>query len=261
MFWIRKIVAPFLMPISLSLIFSLIGLFLWWFTKKQKSAKVFVFLGIIILILPSYGFFSDTLLKPLEKRYPPLMISGSPSSLPKELRTLKWIAVLGGGNTTDHAVPIKSQLTHESFARIMEGVYLHKKIPGSKLILLGGTILDPITEAEAMARVAEMYGARDQDMVLEKKSRDTEDQAKQIQSIVGNKHFILVTSAYHMPRSMAILKKREMSPLPAPTDYLVKERNCHTIEDFYPHAENLFKSERAIHEYLGIFWSRLRNKL
>lgn len=261
MFRIKKIVAPFFMPISLSLIFSLIGLFLWWFTKKQKSAKVFVFLGIIILILPSYGFFSNALLKPLEERYPPLMLSNAHSSVSKKPTAIKWIAVLGGGHTMDRTVPAISRLTHESFVRIMEGVYLHKKIPGSKMIICGGTILDPLTEAEAMAQVAKIYGVQAKDMVLEKKSRDTEEQAKQIQAIIGKRHFLLVTSAYHMPRAMAILKERNMSPIPAPTDYLVKQRNYRTIEDFYPHAENLLKSERAIHEYLGIFWSGLRNIL
>jgi uncharacterized SAM-binding protein YcdF (DUF218 family) len=263
MFWVKKIAAPFLMPISLSFIFSLIGLLLLWFTKKQKTAKIFIFVGIIVIILPSYGFFSDALLKPLEKHYPPLMISNNHSSVPKKLTAIQWIVVLGGGCTTDHTVPAISQLTHESFARIMEGIRLHRKIPGSKLILSGGTIypLDSLTEAETMAQVARIYGIQGKDMALEKKSRDTKEQAKNIKAIVGSKRFLLVTSAYHMPRAMAIFKKREMSPIPAPTDYLVKQKNYYTIEDFYPRAENLFKAERAIHEYLGIFWYRLRNEL
>lgn len=45
-----------------------------------------------------------------------------------------------------------------------------------------------------------------------------------IKKIVGNDRFLLVTSVYHMPRSMALLEKHKMHPIPASTDYLVKQR-------------------------------------
>ena len=72
MFFLKKLITPFFLPLSLSLELLLIGVVLLWVAKKQKAGKAFLSLGFLLLGLISYDFFPDRLLGPLESRYPPL---------------------------------------------------------------------------------------------------------------------------------------------------------------------------------------------
>jgi uncharacterized SAM-binding protein YcdF (DUF218 family) len=98
-------------------------------------------------------------------------------------------------------------------------------------------------------------------VILESLSKDTKDEARLIKNIVGNDRFVLVTSASHMPRSMALFKKLGMQPIPAPTDYWVKERQGISPAMFFPSSNGLRKAERAFYEYLGLAWANLRGQI
>jgi uncharacterized SAM-binding protein YcdF (DUF218 family) len=179
----------------------------------------------------------------------------------ENIQNVKLIVVLGGGHVSDPKLPITSQISEPSLVRLVEGIRIHRGLPGSKLVLSGGKPFETISNAEIMAGVAIAIGVKNQDLILEDISKDTEDEARLIQEIVGQEQFILVTSASHMPRSMALFKKLEMDPIPAPTDYLVKESLEMNPNKFYPRAENLDRAERAFHEYLGLAWAKLRGKI
>ena len=79
----------------------------------------------------------------------------------------KWIVVLGGGHVSDPRLPANSQISAAALGRVVEGVRLHKAIPGSKLLLSGGAVFDPVPEAEVMARIAVLLGVKPQDIRLE----------------------------------------------------------------------------------------------
>jgi uncharacterized SAM-binding protein YcdF (DUF218 family) len=254
MFLFKKIVAPLFFPIPLILGILLLGLFLVWLTRKQKTGKVIVLIGIIFLGMLSYDAVSDKLLQPLEYRYPSLL------SL-ENIQNVKWIVVLGGGHISDPKLPITSQLSNASLVRLVEGIRLHRELTKSKLILSGGSAFARMSEARIMADVAIAIGVKKEDLILEDISKDTEDEARLIQEIVCQERFILVTSASHMPRSIALFRKLSMHPIPAPTDYLVKESQEMSPGMFYPSVNGLCKAERAFYEYLGIAWAKLRGKI
>jgi uncharacterized SAM-binding protein YcdF (DUF218 family) len=134
-------------------------------------------------------------------------------------------------------------------------------LAGSKLILSGGRGFDPVPNAKIMADVAIAIGLDKEDLVLESLSKDTEDEARLVQKIVGDDRFVLVTSAFHMPRSVALFKKLGMKPLPAPTGHQVKERQGRSPAMVFPRADNLRKAEMAFHEYLGSVWARIRGQV
>jgi len=232
----------------------LLGLILLSLTRRRKAGKIFVLIGIIFLGMLSYDGVSDRLLRPLEYQYPPLL------SL-ENIQNVKWIVVLGGGHTSDSKLPITSQVSEASLIRLVEGIRLYRGVPKSKLILSGGRPFEKISNAQVLADVAIAIGVKKQDLILEDISKDTEDEARLIQEIVSQERFILVTSASHMPRSMALFKKLGMDPIPAPTDYLVKESQKMSPGMFYPGVSGLSKAERAFHEYLGIVWSKLRGQI
>ena len=261
MFILKKIISVFLYPLPLSLLISFLGLYLLWFTTKQKTGKILISVGLIILTLFSYSVVSNKLLRPLERKYDSFEMRGS--SLVSETEdepAIKYVVVLGGGHSSDPELPLMSQIGRSSLVRLMEGIRIYRKYLGAKLILSGGIVFDPVPEAEVLARVAIETGVPERDIILESKSKDTKDQAKFIKPIVSNEPFVLVTSASHMPRSMALFKKLGMNPTPSPIGHYVHVGQGLSPHSFFPSTGDLYKSERAIYEYLGLTWSKLRGQ-
>ncbi len=253
MFLFKKMVGPLFLPLTLCLILLTAGAILVWFQKKGRSGKILVTAGVLLLALTSYGAVANWSAMPLECRYPPLRISDAAGA--------RWVAVLGGGFTPNPQDPATSRLNGETLSRLAEGIRLYRKIPGCKLLLSGGAVFHTAAEAEVMAGAARDLGVREKDMVLESASRDTEDQARTIRDIVGGDKFILVTSALHMPRAVALFEKEKMKPLPAPAGICPGKKETTSPNDFFPNAEALRKTESALHEYLGILWAKMRGKI
>lgn len=254
MFLIKKIISPFFFPLSFSIELSILGFLFIWFSKKKKSGLFLIFLGVFCLSAFSYDYVADLLLKPLETKYPPI-ISVS------KYQNIKWIVVLGGGHSSDPSLPVISQLSEESMVRLIEAVMLQKKIQGSKIILSGGNVFDPIPHAIILKKACLALGMKPTDLLLEDKSKDTKDEALFVKNMVDAKPFILVTSASHMPRSVALFKKQGMKPIPAPVGNLVKKRQEINPGMFFPNIYALRKSQRAVHEYMGIVWGKIRGQI
>ena len=255
MFLLKKIIAPLLFPMSLCLGLLLSGLVLLWFTQKQKLGKILVTAGAALLLLMSYWAVPEALLRPLEYRHAALL------DLDEHV-DVKWVVVLGGGHTSDPRLPANSQLGEASLARVIEGIRIHQLLPDSKLLLSGGGAFDSVPNAVVMGDVARMLGVDESDVVLEAESRDTKDEARLIREIIGEERIVLVTSASHMPRSMALFRKMGMQPIAAPTDYEVKEHQGAVRPSlFFPGADDMEKAERAVHEYLGLVWAWMRGQV
>jgi len=262
LFMVKKIVSQFLNPVALVLEILVLGLFFLWATKRQRLGKILVTLGTLSLLLLSLPFISGKFLTPLEGRYAALLHPETIAWQEVAGATFpKWIVVLGGGHVSDPRLPASSQISSAALGRVVEGVRLYKSIPGSLLLLSGGGVYDPVPEADVMARIAVLLGVKPQDITRERDSRDTEDQAAVISKIVGAEKFILVTSAAHLPRSVALFKKHGLKPIPAPADYQVKDAQGPDPTRFFPQAGPLRLTAAAWHEYLGLAWAWLRGAL
>ncbi|MBT6046866.1 MAG: envelope biogenesis factor ElyC [Candidatus Scalindua sp.] len=262
MFILKKIISVFLYPLPLSLLLSFLGLYFLWFTNRQKAGKILVSVGLIILTLFSYSIITNRFLRPLERKYDTFEIKSS-SAVPEteDESMIKFVVVLGGGHTSDPELPPISQIGKDSLVRLIEGIRVYRKYPGAKLLLSGGAVFDPISEAEIMARVAREIGVPERDIILESKSQDTRDEALFIKPIVGNEPFVLVTTASHIPRSMALFKKLGMNPIPSPIGHSVKDRQGLSYYSFFPGTGSIRNAELAIHEYLGMTWAKLRGQM
>lgn len=260
MFLLKKIVAAIFSPLSMIIGLMGVGLFFIWFTKKQKTGKILITCAAALLLILSYHTVADRLLKPLEQRFPPIMLD-SRTIASEDTSFVKWIVVLGGGHTRDQYLPVTSEISEASLVRLAEAIRIYKRIPGSKIILSGGAVFNRHPEAETLSKTVQMLNVPQKDIVLDNNSRDTEEQAVQVSPIVGKDRFILVTSAYHMPRAVAIFKKTGLLPIPAPTNHMVLKKGNIRPEDFYPSSLALRKVEIAAHEYLGLVWSKIRNRV
>lgn len=261
MFILKKIISGFLSPLPLSLLISLLGLYLLWFTAKWRAGKILVSVGVTLLTLFSYSVIPDRLLRPLERQYNSFEIRSSAAVQKAENESIiKFVVVLGGGHTSDPELPLISHIGSSELIRLIEGIRIYKKYPGTKLLLSGGGGYDPVSNAEVMARVAREIGVPERDIILESKSKDTRDEAIFIKPIVGNEPFVLVTTASHIPRSMALFKKLGMNPIPSPIGHIIKDGQGLSPYSFFPSTGNLYKAEMAFHEYLGLTWARLRGQ-
>jgi uncharacterized SAM-binding protein YcdF (DUF218 family) len=250
-FLIKKIVSRFLFPLPLSLEFLVVGLFLLWFTRRQRTGKWLVTCGTLVLLVFSSRVTSNALLHPLEHQYPAIAVGQIQASGPP----VGFIAVLGGWADLDPGVPVSSHVSSGQMVRLVEGVRLHRVFSGSKLILSGDA-----DSAEGMAQIAEALGVSSGDILPVPQPRDTEEESQQIGRIVGSQPFILVTSASHMPRAMGLFRKRGLQPIAAPTDFLAP-RHAWEPDDFFPDGYKLFKSQTAFYEYMGQAWAKLRGKI
>jgi len=117
-----------------------------------------------------------------------------------------------------------------------------------------------VPDARVLADIAQVIGVDKQDLVLEDNAMDTKDEARFIRELVRDDKFILVTSAAHMPRSMALFRNQGMEPIPAPAGHIIKKRGGFGPGIFFPGAGELYQTERAVYEYLGMAWARLRGQ-
>ena len=104
MFLLKKFIAPFFSPLSLCLIILIIGLFLLWFTRRQKAGKIVVSAGLLFLVITSYSFVFNFQLRSLETKFPALMEFGPVSDI-------RWVVALGGGHNSDPDLPLTSQIS------------------------------------------------------------------------------------------------------------------------------------------------------
>ena len=119
--------------VAIVLLILILGLFLLILSRRKKTGKVFILIGVLLLGTLSYEAVSERLLKPLEYMYPPLIH-------PVNMEDVRWIVVLGGGHTSDQRLSVTSQISDLSLSRLVEGIRLHREIPNSKLILSGGRV-------------------------------------------------------------------------------------------------------------------------
>jgi uncharacterized SAM-binding protein YcdF (DUF218 family) len=200
------------------------------------SAAAVVYLG-------AMGLVGNTLLRPLEGRYPPLQ----DTSLPP----VGYVVVLGSSYTPHDGVTVTAALDSDGLARIVEGVRLARRL-AVRLIVSGGAPRGKTPAAFGYAKLAHDLGIDDASLFILPESLDTADEARSVVSMVGTAPFILVTSAYHMPRAMLWMRRVGAHAVPAPTGQLVNESARYHWDVVLPSSNGLQKSERALHEYLGL---------
>ncbi|MCE5283531.1 MAG: YdcF family protein, partial [Deltaproteobacteria bacterium] len=168
------------------------------------------------------------------------------------------VVVLGSGHVSDPDLPRTAQIGGSSLYRLVEGIRIYRLLPGSRLVLSGGLTLDPVTNARIVGDVARQIGIPAQDAIVEERPRDTLEEAKVLRGLLGSEPFVLVTSAAHMKRAVGIFKDLGMLPLPAPTDFILKNGPAGSAETWLPNCGNIFISQRVIYEWLGEAWRWIR---
>jgi uncharacterized SAM-binding protein YcdF (DUF218 family) len=171
---------------------------------------------------------------------------------------ISYIHVLGSGNNDDNVTqPVSSILNDASMKRVVEGVLIYKQCPKAKLIFTGYAGETTLANAQANAHMASLLGVDEKDMIINPVPKDTKEEVLFAKTIVGEKPFVVVSSATHLLRAIKLFKDQGLDPIPAPTDY--KKRNIKTYL-MKPDIETFRNSQIAIHEYVGLLWAAVLNK-
>lgn len=255
-FLLKKVIAAFCMPLPLAGILLLSGTLLWK-SRFRFLGKMLIALAVTFIYVVSIQPTAEWMSAYLERQYPAYADSDN--------QRADYVLVLGSSHSTDETQPITSFLSNIGLARLMEGIRIYRLNPGSKLLLSGYEGRDELSHAAALKRVADYLGVPEQDMILEPNVKDTREEAAHWVGLVKNKSLVVVTSATHMPRSMYLFEQaaKEANYLPqlyaGPTDF-ISHYNSHIKWDgWIPSAYDLYRVERAWHEYLGILWAKLNS--
>ncbi|MEA5446113.1 ElyC/SanA/YdcF family protein [Gammaproteobacteria bacterium AB-CW1] len=208
--------------------------------------------GVLILGLASNEPFARALLLPLERQYEPL-------ESPEALADVGWVVVLGSYASDASERPATTRLSGVAALRLMEGMRVHQAIEDSRLLLSGGTAFAGAPSATVMSRAALSLGVDPARMETQPGPGNTREEARALAERLGGESFVLVTSASHMPRAMALARKQGLEPIPAPTVW--RTRGGRPTRLLLPTANALAMTERAIHEYLGLGWAWLRGEI
>lgn len=244
----KKWLGSLLLPLPLLLIMTFLGL---WLLHQQhkRSGRTLVLLSLLSLCLLSTRPVANALMAPLEAQYP--------SYLPA-LRTpgqdpIQDIVVLGAAQAADPSLPLLSQLGEAGLARITEGVSLAHAYPEARLIVSGYAGSEGRSSAELYAAVAQALGIAEARILALPLPKDTAEEAMTIAPLIHGRHALLVTSASHMPRAMALFHHQGAKPTAAPVGHQVKEsQGSLPLYTYLPGARYLERSEIAWHEYLGL---------
>lgn len=249
----KTLLSFLILPFSFTIVLIGIGLVLRWYKKQRLGKIIMITGGILLLFFASYPG-SWLTLKPLESKYEPLNITSSIKA--------DYVVVLGGGCKEDTSLPSTARLTQASTRRLTEGIRIHKKIPGSTLVLSGGTDEDRISSAEMQLKVMQDLELSTDSVIVNLSPLNTQQEAEVVKEKIGDKHdIVLVTSAYHMPRAVALFNGQGIEVIPAPADHLITQSDEWGLSHFLWHPRNLKKSHRAFHEYVGMLWAWLNGDL
>jgi uncharacterized SAM-binding protein YcdF (DUF218 family) len=241
-----------IMPLTIFWLVLLTGIVFYLF-KYKRTGLIFGSLSILWLTLISFPFVPSILVRSLEDRFSPLL---EISQVPKG-GTID-ILVLGGGRSTDQNLSSKGKLTIDSLSRLSEGIRLHRLLPGSHLIFSGMSKGQKYSHAEFLKRTAMAMGVEEKEISLLPASENTRMEAFNFTYKFGtNNTLLLVSDAIHMPRAMLLFRKAGQSPIPAPTNYMIKSEGKKYLKDYGPSALNISKMGYAMHEIFGLIWAEI----
>ena len=201
------------------------------------------------LLICSMSYPSVLLTKHLEDKYPVIHLDT------KEWRKTEAIVVLACNYSEDDNLPFVSRWPTCSLQRNLHAALMYREHPMP--IFLAGDILgskDEESQANHNKYFFEKMGVDSADIFIISKGINTESEVNALASILNGKHISLVTSASHLPRAVYYFEEKNIQVLPIPVEHFSRINVGPMVG--LPNATSLYRSERAIHEYLGLIYQK-----
>lgn len=251
-FIVSKIVWFLASPLHFSLICIGLGLA----ASRRSFGKPLAIFGAALLALMTFSPLGSLLLRPLEDRFP----------RQSQVRTPPKGLIVLGGSVDERISRARGQVALDDAAeRLTEAAALARLYPDALLVFSGGSgslIDNSIKEAEIAHQLWSQLGVPEDRMIFEDASRNTYENAVFTQKRIhprNDEDWLLITSAFHMPRSMGIFRALGMNPTAYPVDY----RTFGNSEDLRPPIDGsqaIRNVEIALREWVGLVAYRLDGK-
>ncbi|MEQ8704706.1 MAG: YdcF family protein [Phaeodactylibacter sp.] len=231
-------------------------LFMSWFSAHPGRKRKYVMFALVVLLLFSNGFIFNMVISAWE-----------PQTLTADqIESPYAVGILLGGYSNLNIRPVHDRHNlNERANRFINAFELYKKGKIRKLLLTGGqgslTKRNP-AEASEVVHFLETLGVPRRDILVEDQSRNTYENAAFSKALIEEQGidgpFLLLTSAWHMPRSAACFEKAGLEVTPFAVDYLTEEWSPSPEQLILPNARTFYLWELLLKEWVGILAYRLK---
>ena len=250
--FLSKLVPAFLYPLGLAVVLALVSLIVG---SRRWPSRILVLLAVILLWLPSMPVTANLLALRWEAMYPEVAV--------KDLPWADAIVLLGGFAEQPLPPRVEPDLK-DGVDRLFEAAQLFHAGKAAHIVVSAGNlpwhrIIAP--EAHWIGQFLGELGVPADAIILESKSRNTHENAAFTAPILaahGWHTVLLVTSADHMPRAMAIFRKTGIAATAATTDVYGHEPVFESILDVLPDVRALEETSNVLKEMIGLVYYRLR---
>jgi uncharacterized SAM-binding protein YcdF (DUF218 family) len=255
-FFLSKTIGVMLLPVNFLIGIGLIGVLLLA-TRFATFGRRLMIASIALLAICGFSPLGNWLLYPLESRFPPWDASrGAPDG----------IIVLGGSIDADLSQAHGETVVRGAADRIIAAAALARRYPNARVLFTGGSanlVSNDAREADYAGAVFESLGVAKTRLIMERRSRNTQENAEFSRAMVqpkGSERWLLLTSAFHMPRSVGLFRKAGFNIEPYPVDWRVGGRS-----DLFAFSniatEGLGRTEVGLREWLGLMAYRATGKI
>jgi uncharacterized SAM-binding protein YcdF (DUF218 family) len=255
-FVLSKTVGFMLLPTNLLIGLGTLGVILL-LTRYARLGRRLMTTALILLAVCAFSPLGYVLLHPLEQRFPPWDSSrGAPDG----------IVILGASVEADLSAAHGMPVVRAAPDRIIRAAVLAHAYPNARVVFSGGSanlISNDAREADYAAGIFEGLGIATSRLIMERRSRNTLENAEFSRDLVKPKpgeRWLLVTSAFHMPRSVGLFRKAGFAVEPYPVDWRTGDRF-----DFAAFssagADGLTRTDTGIREWIGLIAYRLAGKM
>jgi len=252
--YLSKLLPLFVYPLGLACVLILVALFS---PKRQKWQRALLIIVLVLLLLSSNRWVSLTLARSLEWRY-----------LPSANTPQAEVIVLLGGGTESGDAPRPMTEVNGAGDRVLYAAKLYQEGAAPFILVSGGNLefsdSRGDTPASEMTDLLTLVGVPQEAIWQQSQSQNTYEDAfytAEILAEAGINEIILVTSALHMPRSVALFEKQGLTVIPAPVDFTVTQKNWEStfrpdvkevILNLMPNASALGLTTSVLKEVLGM---------
>jgi uncharacterized SAM-binding protein YcdF (DUF218 family) len=251
--YISKIATVFITPLGLCIGLTLFG-FVLMSVRLRRTGAGFVVLGTALLWIAAMPVTARFVLGSLERQYPPVAMSSSPSA---------DVAIVLGGAVGGPVSPRQTVDLGEASDRVYHAFELFRAGKVRMILISGGNLpWSPAAEpeAETIRKLLRSWGVPDEAIVTAGTSRTTAENAREVAALwpsLGFESALLVTSAAHMHRALASFRKAGVPVTPSSTDIRVVDDPLDPL-DVLPDAGALGGTSDAVRERIGylVYWMR-----
>lgn len=256
-FILSKTLGYLLLPTNFLIGVGVVGAILL-LTRFASLGRKLVMAAVLLLVICGLSPLANYLIYPLESRFPAWEAgSGRPPD---------GIVVLGASIEADLSAAHGTPVVRSAPDRILAAAALAHRYPNARIIFSGGSsnlISNDSREADFAGAIFESLGIAKSRLIMERASRNTLENAQFSRALVApedGERWLLVTSAFHMPRSMGLFRKAGFAVEAYPVDWRVGSRgDLMTFSNAV--LDGLGRTDTAVREWIGLIAYRLTGKI